>query len=70
MLQKLGAACTVSKNHYYAREAAAALLKMARATSDPCVAARLVEAAADLKEQTGELSPPIAIKAPDVQMDG
>ena len=47
-----------------AREAAATLLKMAKATSDPGFAAKLVGAAADLKERAGELPPPI--KAPDV----
>jgi hypothetical protein len=44
---------TVSQNRYHARQAAAALLKMAKTTSDPRVAAGLVEAAADLKERTG-----------------
>jgi hypothetical protein len=33
----------VSKNRYRAREAAAALLRMAKATSDPAVAAGLIE---------------------------
>ena len=46
-----------------------ALLKMAQATSDPNVAAGLVEAAAELKEQAGELPPPTSPKAPDVQAD-
>ena len=45
----------MAENHFHARQAAIALLKMAKATSDPMVAAGLVEAAADLKEQTGEL---------------
>jgi len=66
---KDGAACTVSKNRYHAREAAAALLKMARATSDPAVAAGLIEAAANLKDQAGELPPPASAKAPDVQTE-
>ena len=66
---KDGAACTVSKNRYHAREAAAALLKMARATSDPAVAAGLIEAAANLKDQAGELPPPVSVKAPDVQTE-
>jgi hypothetical protein len=57
----------VSKNHYHAREAAAALLRMAKATSDPAVAAGLIEAAAKLKDEAGELSPPMSAKAPDVQ---
>ena len=56
--------------HYHAREAAAALLKMAQATSDQDIAARLVEAAADLKDQAGELPPPITPRAPDVQTEG
>ena len=59
--------CTVSKNRYHVREAAAALLKMARTTSDPAVAAGLIEAAANLKDEVGELPPPVSIKAPDVQ---
>ena len=66
---KDGAAFTVSKNRYHAREAAAALLKMARATSDPAVAAGLIEAAANLKDQAGELPPPVSVKAPDVQTE-
>jgi hypothetical protein len=39
---------------------------MAKATSDPGIAARLVEAAADLKEQAGELPLSIPTKAPDI----
>ena len=57
----------VSKNHYHAREAAAVLLKMAKATSDPSVAAGLIDAAAKLKDEAGELSPPVSVEAPDVQ---
>ena len=57
----------MSKNHYHAREAAAALLKMAKATSDPAVAVGLIEAASKLKDEAGELSPPMSAKAPDVQ---
>ena len=45
----------MSKNRYHAREAAAALLKMAKAASDPAVAAGLIEAAAKLKDEVGEL---------------
>jgi len=60
----------VAENHIHARRAAAALLKMAKTTSDPKVAAGLVEAAADLKEQAGELPPPISMKPPDVQTEG
>ena len=59
----------MSENRYHARQAAAALLKMAKATSDPELAARLVEAAAELKEHAGELPPPVSPKAPDVQID-
>ena len=53
-----GATDTVSKNRYHASEAAAALLKMAKAASDPAVAAGLIEAAAKLKDEAGELPPP------------
>ena len=69
-MPNIGAARTVSKNRYHAREAAAALLKMAKATSDPAVAAGLIEAAAKLKDEAGELSPPVTVKAPDVQPEG
>ena len=48
----------VSQNRFHTRQAAVALLKMARATTDPAVAAKLVEAAADLKDQAGELPAP------------
>jgi hypothetical protein len=54
----------VSENRFHARQAAAALLKMAKTTSDPNVAAGLIEAA-DLKDQAGELPPAIGPKAPD-----
>jgi hypothetical protein len=60
----------MTKNRFHTRQAAAALLKMARATSDPRVAARLVEAAADLQEQAGELPPPMSAKGPDIQTEG
>ncbi|MGC2774820.1 MAG: hypothetical protein WA418_04200 [Bradyrhizobium sp.] len=56
----------VAENRFHAREAAATLLRMARVVTDPRVAARLVEAAADLKEQAGELPSPSSPKAPDV----
>jgi hypothetical protein len=59
----------VAQNRFHTRQAAMALLKMAQATSDPNVAAGLVEAAAELKEQAGELPPPTSPKAPDVQAD-
>jgi hypothetical protein len=49
----------VAENRFHARQAAAALLKMAKSTSDPKVAAGLVDVAADLKDQAGELPPPV-----------
>jgi hypothetical protein len=61
--------CSVSQNHFHAREAAVALLKMAKTTSDPKVAAGLIEAASALKEQAGELPPPVSHKPPDVRME-
>jgi hypothetical protein len=61
---------TVSENRFHARQAALALLKMAMATSDPEIAAALVEAAADLKERAGELPPSLSTKASDVQTEG
>ena len=64
---KDGVASIVSQNRYHARKAAAALLKMAKTTSDPAVAAGLIEAAANLKDQAGELPPSVSAKAPDVQ---
>ncbi|MET4037394.1 hypothetical protein ABIB94_007172 [Bradyrhizobium sp. JR7.2] len=64
-----GAFRTLSKNHYHAREAAATLLKMAKATSDPAVAAGLIGAASKLKDEAGELSPPVTFQAPDVYPD-
>jgi hypothetical protein len=60
----------VSENCYHAREAAAALLKLAKTTSDPAVAAGLIEAAANLKDHIGELPPLGSAKAPDVQPEG
>jgi len=56
----------VSQNRFHTREAAVALLKMAKATSDPVIAGRLVEAAADLKDQAGELPQPDTARPPDV----
>lgn len=58
-----------AKHCFHARQAAAALLKMAKTTSDPRIAARLVEAAAALKDQAGELPISVSSKAPDVQTD-
>jgi hypothetical protein len=40
---------------------------MAQSTSDARVAAGLIEIVAALKEQAGELPPPVTQKAPDVQ---
>ena len=57
----------MSKNHFHAREAAAALLKMAKATSDAAFAAGLVQTAANLKDQVGELALPAGAEPPDVQ---
>jgi hypothetical protein len=52
-----GSFITVFKNHF-ARQAAAVLLKFAKATSDPHVAAALVDKAAHLKDRVEELPPP------------
>jgi hypothetical protein len=53
--------------YVYARRAAAALLRTAKATSDPELAARLVEAAADVKDHAGELPGSFGTtKPPDV----
>jgi hypothetical protein len=57
----------VTENRFHARRAAAALLKMAKATSDPDIAAGLVRVAADLKDQAGELPPQVSVEPPDVQ---
>jgi hypothetical protein len=46
--------------HHFARQAAATLLKFAKATSDPQVAAALVEKAADLKDRLDGLPPPLS----------
>ena len=59
----------MTETRYHARRAAAALLKMAMTTSDPDVAARLVEIAADLKDQAGELPPPLGLKRDDVKTE-
>lgn len=60
----------MAQNRFHTRQAAAVLLKMAQATTDPNLAARLVEAAAELKEQAGELPLPTSPKAPDIQGEG
>ena len=57
----------LSENRFHTRQAAAILLRMARTTSDPEMAARFVQAAADLKEKAGELSAEYSLKPPDVQ---
>jgi hypothetical protein len=49
----------VAYNRIHARQAALALLKMAKTTSDPKVAA--VEAEADLNDQAGELPPSVVM---------
>jgi hypothetical protein len=59
----------VSKNRFYARQAAAALLKMAKTTTDPDMAASLVRVAADLKDHAGELPAAVSVKPPDVQTE-
>lgn len=63
---KTGVLSTVSQSHFHARKAAAALLEMAKTTSDPKIAAGLIEAAALLKDQSGDLPPPMSPKAPDI----
>ncbi len=60
----------MSNNRYHAREAAAALLKMAQTTSDPAVAVSLVDAAIQLKEQAGELPPPATQEPPTLLEEG
>jgi hypothetical protein len=59
----------VSENRFHTRQAALALLRMAKATSDPDLGAKLIELAAVLKEQAGELPPPLNAEPPDVQME-
>jgi hypothetical protein len=59
----------VLKNWFHARLAAAALVKMAKTTSDSEMAANLVRVAANLKDHAGELPPLVSIKAPDVQSE-
>jgi hypothetical protein len=48
---------SVHSNRYHARQAALALLKMAKSASDAKLAANLIDLAANLKEQAGELPP-------------
>ena len=59
----------MSANWFHARLAAAALLKMAKTTTDPGLAANLVRVAANLKDQAGELPIADGIEAPDVQSE-
>ena len=47
----------MSKDSEFARGAAVALLKLAKTTPDPNVAAAFVERAADLKDRVEELPP-------------
>jgi hypothetical protein len=60
----------VPKNHYHARQAAAALLKMAQSSSDPAVVAGLIEMAAGLKDHAGELPPPLKPETPVIIKGG
>jgi hypothetical protein len=58
-------------DHSFARKAAASLLKLAKVTSNPQLAAGLVEKAADLKDRMGELPLPapeaLTIHEPNAQ---
>jgi hypothetical protein len=56
---------TVAGKQYFARQAAI-LLKFAKATTDPKVAAGLVEKAAELRSQVDE-APDKSPQAPDVE---
>jgi hypothetical protein len=47
----------VSQLRFHARQAAAALLKIAKTSSDPKMVAGFVDAAAVLKDEAGELPP-------------
>jgi hypothetical protein len=62
------------RNILLARQAALTMLRMAKeaASTNPSLAARYIEAAADLKEQAGELSPKTdqSVRAPDSQSEG
>jgi hypothetical protein len=55
------------ENRYHSRQAAMALLKMAKTTSDPKIAEGLINAAADLKDQMGELPPATSLKSKDIR---
>jgi hypothetical protein len=54
--------------HYFTRQAVT-LIKFAQSTSDPKLAAALVEKASDLKSQSDETRPPADLgpHAPDVE---
>jgi hypothetical protein len=64
---KAGKISVIGRN-YFAHQAET-LLKMAKATTDPRVAAVLIEKAADLKSQVDEAIPPPDqnLRAPGVQ---
>jgi len=54
----------------FAREATATLLRFSKSTSDPGLATRLVEKAADIQDRTEDLPPPEidrSPRAPDVE---
>jgi hypothetical protein len=55
--------------HYFARQAAAALLKMAKTTSDYQMAAGLVARAADIKNLLQEMPPPMDAVAAEEPSD-
>jgi hypothetical protein len=59
----------VSENRFHARQAATALLKIAKTTSDREISAGAVRASADPKDQVGELPHEVSVKPPDVQTD-
>jgi hypothetical protein len=56
--RNLGTVGIMFKN-YFARQAAAVLLKFAKTTSDPHVAAALVDKAADMKDRVEKQPPPL-----------
>ena len=47
----------MSRINYFAREAAAALLRMAKTTRDPGMASGLIQREADLKDRSEEVAP-------------
>lgn len=56
-------------NRYHACQAGP-LFKMAKSTSDPEVAAKLIDVAANLKDQAGELPPALSADQPDASTQG